>query len=51
MVITKERKDTTNKQELFMEEKTKEKEEFLKIYQYQTQFSSTKKSLLKILFL
>ena len=30
MVITKERQDTTNKQELFMEEKTKEKEEFLK---------------------
>ena len=30
MVITKERQDTTNKQEFFMEEKTKEKEEFLK---------------------
>ena len=30
MVITKERQEIPNKQELFMEEKTKEKEEFLK---------------------
>lgn len=30
MATTKERQDTTNKQEFFMEEKTKEKEEFLK---------------------
>lgn len=30
MAITKERQDATNKQEFFMEEKTKEKEEFLK---------------------